>query len=134
VVLIAVWGALTLALARRETADVTLLRVTGAPFTVLPSGDVSNAIRVKITNRTDEEHAYVIALADAPDVALLAVDRPVRVPAGGSVTSVVLVNARPETIPEGQRDVRFRVTDDAGFAVDVPYRVLGPTGAARSRS
>src|SRR5262249_50274176 len=46
-----VWGALVLALARREPADVTVLRGLGTPFSVLPSGEVSDQIRVKIVNR-----------------------------------------------------------------------------------
>lgn len=133
VVLLAVWGALAIALVGREDADVTILRVTGAPFTVLPSGEVSNAIRVKIANRTDADRAYLVALDDAPGVTLFVPDNPVHVAAAGSATTVVLVTARAEALPGGQREVRFRVSDGAGFITHVPYRVLGPV-TARSGS
>ena len=46
------FGAFAFSLGGKETADVTLLRGLGAPFQVLPSGEVSNQIRIKIANRS----------------------------------------------------------------------------------
>lgn len=131
--LVLVWGALALALARRAPAEITVLRGPGSPFTVLPSGEVSNQVRVKVVNRTADDHRYRIDLVDAPGLRVVAPDNPLAVAAGGSATATVFVTAPPGAFPGGRRDVRFRVDDGAGFSTEARYRLLGPEGAAPGR-
>ena len=54
----------------RESAEVTLLRGLGAPFTTQADGRVTNQIRVKIANRSGAARAYRIALADTAGAAI----------------------------------------------------------------
>jgi cytochrome c oxidase accessory protein FixG len=129
--LVLVWGALAWALAHRAPADVTVLRGLGSPFTVLSSGLVSNQIRVKIVNRDSVDRRYRIDVeamgraADEP-LEMIAPENPLAVAAGKSATATVFVEAPPKAFDDGQREVRFRVSDGAGWSEVLPYRLLGP--------
>jgi cytochrome c oxidase accessory protein FixG len=128
--LVAVWGALGFALAHRAPADVTILRGIGSPFTVLPSGRVSNQIRVKIVNRSADPHHYRIGLAPdraaAGGLEMIAPDNPVTVPAGKAMTTSLFVTAPAGAFDDGRRDIRLSIGDDAGWSQVLPYRLLGP--------
>jgi len=129
--LVAVWGALAVALATRAPADVTVLRGLGSPFTMLPSGEVSNQIRVKIVNRDRIDHRYRIDVepagraAEAP-LTVIAPDNPLPVPAGQSATGPVFVTSAPGAFHDGRRDVQVRVDDGQGWTTALRYRLLGP--------
>lgn len=125
--LAAVFGALGVALAQRAPAEVTVLRGLGSPFSVLPSGEISNQIRIKIVNRAGEDRHYRIDLADRERLHLVAPENPVAVGAGKSVTAALFVTAPASAFDDGRHDVRFVVTDGAGFTVRAPYRLLGPS-------
>ena len=75
--LLAVWGMLGWSLAHRQSADVTVLRGVGSPFTLLPSGEVSNQIRIKIVNRSAGDRRYLIELVNGEGLHLIAPDNPV---------------------------------------------------------
>ena len=126
VILLAVWGALGVALARRSPADVTVLRAVGSPYVELPGGEVSNQVRVKIVNRERRDHVYRVAVAGATGVQLVAPENPVRVGAGGSLTSSMFLVAPGAAFESGRLEVVLRVDDGAGFRRDVPCRLLGP--------
>jgi cytochrome c oxidase accessory protein FixG len=130
VLLVVVWGALALAVARRESADVTVLRAPGGPFAILPSGDVSNHVRIKIVNRGAAPERYLVQLVSDGGFALVAPDNPLVVPAGKSVTTTAFVTARPEAVFDGARDVQLRVTAGGGFSSTRSFRFLGPTPGA----
>jgi len=129
--LVLVWGVLAWALAHRAPADVTVLRGLGSPFTVLSSGLVSNQIRVKIVNRDSVDRRYRIDVeasggaADEP-LEMIAPENPLRVAAGKSATATVFVEAEPSAFDNGRREVRFRISDGAGWSEVLPYRLLGP--------
>jgi cytochrome c oxidase accessory protein FixG len=125
-----VLGAFTVALARRAPADVTVLRGAGSPFALLPSGEVSNQARIKIANRTREDRQYLIEVAAAERVRLVAPQNPLTVAAGKSATSIVFVTVPRDALPGGQREIAFRVSDDDAFAILAPFRLLGPADSA----
>lgn len=125
--LLAVFGALGWALAHRPAAEVTVLRGIGEPYTLLPSGEVSNQIRVKIVNRDRLDHAYRIGLDQAEGLRLVAPDNPLHVGAGRAATTSVFVTGRPAAVRTGSREIGITVENGAGFHSRVPYRFLGPT-------
>ncbi len=127
--LVAVWGMLGWSLAHRQSADVTVLRGVGSPFTLLTSGEVSNQIRIKIVNRTAGDRRYLIELAAGDGLRLIAPDNPVAVASGHAVTATVFVTAPPSAFRIGSRAVRFRISDGVDFADSVDYRLLGPEAA-----
>jgi cytochrome c oxidase accessory protein FixG len=136
--LVLVWGALVVALAHREPADLTVLRGVGYPYAILLSGAVSNQIRVKIVNRDRADHRYRIDVEPADGdggapLEMIAPDNPLPVAAGKSATATVFVNTARDSFRDGRREVRFRITDGAGWSAAVPYHLLGPDDDHRER-
>jgi len=125
-VLIGIGVALALMMSRTQTTDVILLRGLGMPFTVLPSGEVVNPARIKISNREQEERTYAIDVPQGSPARILLDDEPLRVSAGGSVTRAFLIQVPPTVFDNGQSDVHLRVRDGHTFDKDVTYRLLGP--------
>jgi cytochrome c oxidase accessory protein FixG len=132
--LLLVWGALAWALAHRPAADVTVLRGVGSPFAMVASGLVSNQIRVKIVNRTGTAQHYRIELAEPSSALRMIVpDAALAVAPGRSTTATVFIVAPAEVFERGERPVRLRVSDDAGWSHEVPYRLLGPVRDGRAQ-
>jgi alkaline phosphatase len=57
---------------------------------------------------------------------LISPDNPLAVAAGKSATATIFVEAAPRAFDDGRREVRFRISDGAGWSDVVPYRLLGP--------
>jgi cytochrome c oxidase accessory protein FixG len=128
-ILLLAFGAFTFSLAGKASADVTLLRGLGAPFSVLPSGEVSNQIRIKIANRSGDERAYTISLADAQDLTLIAPENPLVVAAGDSQLTAAFITAPRSGFTGGEHRVVLRISDGVDFDETYDYRLLGPTGS-----
>ena len=114
----------------REAAEVTIMRGIGAPFEMRDGLSV-NQIRVKIRNRADESRRYRIELLDAAGARFIAPENPLEVAAGAQRSTSLFVMAAPASLPNGERAVRFRVTDGEGFSATFPYELLGPQTAPR---
>lgn len=119
-------GGFVFALLTRSPADITLLGGLGSPFTREASGEVVNQVRFKIANRTSDDHAYTITYLDEAGAQLIAPENPVRVPAGRTITTTVFVVQSPERFADGERRVRFRLSDGAAFTREFTWRLLGP--------
>jgi hypothetical protein len=126
-ILIALWGSLGWALAHRPLAEVTVLRGLGSPFTVLPSGEISNQIRIKVENHGSDARHYQLSLADGADLRLVAPENPIAVAGGQQATATVFVIAFARHFASGERPVRFRISDSEGLDVTREYRLLGPS-------
>jgi cytochrome c oxidase accessory protein FixG len=127
------FGAFLLVLATRSPADITLLGGVGAPFTREADGGVVNQVRIKVANRTGEARSYTIAYLDEPGARLIAPENPVRVEAGGTVTTSVFVVQDAARFEGGERRVIFRITDGGAFSRQLPWRLLGPEPSAPER-
>jgi cytochrome c oxidase accessory protein FixG len=125
-VLIVLLSAFAVVLAGKQSADVTLLRGMGLPFTELTPGEVTNQIRVKIKNRSDRDATYRIEVADGVPATLSAAQNPVPVEAGGSHTESVFVAVPSSVFVDGRCDVTLRITDGEQFVKEMKYRLLGP--------
>ena len=119
-------GGFVFTLSTRSAADVTLLRGIGEPFTLEPDGRVANQVRVKITNRTDREHAYTIVLPGLSEATVIAPENPLTIGAGETRTTSVFVLLAATAFHDGERDVTFRITGDGGFADNFGYELVGP--------
>jgi cytochrome c oxidase accessory protein FixG len=124
--LIVVFGALGFALAEKDPADITILRGLGSPFMQLPTGEISNQIRVKIVNRSGAPRDYLIELADPAGLKLVAPQNPVPLQDRKTGTASVFVLAAPERFVDGEHQVVFRVSDGGEFVKEMPYVLLGP--------
>ncbi len=127
-ILLVMFGTLTVSLAGKRSADLTLLRGLGAPYTELASGDIANQIRIKIANRADGERVYAFDLVDAPGIELVAPENPLTVAAGRTETTAAFVNVPRNRFQDGELTVRLRVSDGVDFEEVREVRLVGPSG------
>jgi len=133
-ILAVMFGALAISLAGKSTADVTLLRGLGAPFSILPSGEISNQIRIKIANRSQEERSYLIELGDDDGLELIAPENPLLVAPGASEMTAAFITAPRAAFTDGETSVVLEISDGVDFAAEVEYRLLGPAATSAGRS
>ncbi len=128
-ILLVMFGAFGISLAEKTSADVTLLRGLGAPFTVLPNGDISNQIRLKIANRSPEERSYLIELVEGDGITLVAPENPLVVAAGETEMTGAFITAPPAAFSADEVPITLRIGDGVDFTRDIAYRILGPSGS-----
>lgn len=119
-------GLLIFNLGTRVDTEVTLLRGIGAPFTREPTGMIINQVRVKLANRGQASREYQVSVAEGDPFRLVAPVNPVPVAAGHTVENSFFVVAPPTEFRAGARMVTIRITDAAGYLVEIPYRLQGP--------
>jgi cytochrome c oxidase accessory protein FixG len=122
------FGAFAFSLGGKQSADITLLRGLGAPFQTLPSGEVSNQIRIKIANRSDQERAYRFEIVEPTGLTLVAPENPLSVAAGDTQMTAAFITAPPSTFSGGELAIVLRVADGVDFERRLDYRLLGPSG------
>ncbi len=127
-ILLVMLGTFAFSLVGKQTADVTLLRGLGAPFTILPSGEVSNQIRIKVANRSPEERSYWIELGAAEDLTMIAPENPLIVSPGQTEMTGAFITAPPSAFAEGEVAVTLTISDGVDFSKQLQHRLLGPEG------
>jgi cytochrome c oxidase accessory protein FixG len=129
-ILILMFGTLAFSLIGKSTADVTLLRGLGAPFQVLPSGEVSNQIRIKIANRSGEDRSYRFEIEGDVEHVMVAPENPLEVAAGDTQMTAAFINVSPSQFIDGELDGVFVISDGIDFEREIAYRLLGPSGGS----
>jgi cytochrome c oxidase accessory protein FixG len=119
---------LTAFVLKKPSADVTVLRGLGAPFSEAGSS-VVNQIRIKIRNRSVAPQSYHLAAPSLPEARLIAPEDPLLIGPGEQRTTSVFVLLPRTAFEHGARAVRFLITDTRGYRVEYPYQLLGPEGA-----
>jgi cytochrome c oxidase accessory protein FixG len=127
-ILLVMFGTFAFSLVGKSTADVTLLRGLGAPFSVLPSGEISNQIRIKIANRSPDERAYRFALVAPGDATLVAPENPLPVGAGATEMTAAFITAPPSAFTDGEAVIALTISDGVDYERQIEYRILGPAG------
>lgn len=126
-ILIGIFGVLSFSLSSKGSADVTVLRGLGAPYTRLASGLISNQIRLKIVNRSTGERSYTFSLKDAPSgVEMIAPENPLIVPPGGDRLTAAFINAPVGVFSKGEYHAALHIEDGVDYSIEVPLRLLGP--------
>jgi cytochrome c oxidase accessory protein FixG len=120
------FGGFLFALATRSPADVTILRGMGEPYVIEADGRVANQLRVKIANRTGEGRAYTISVDELGDGKLVAPENPLSVAAGKTESAALFVMLPRKAFHDGERRVRFTISDGTGWHATIPYRLVGP--------
>ncbi len=112
----------------RSRVDVSVIRNLGAPFTVLDTGEVSNAIRVKITNRTERPETYRLEVVASGASARLILSEPELTLAPREAHTEGLQVIVPSSVfTGGRQDVLLRVHDSQGLARELTLGLLGPS-------
>ena len=112
----------------KSTFDALLIREKGLPFNVLPSGEVANQARLRLTNRTPDDRTYTIE--GEPGLSLVIKEEALQAPPRKTVSEHLLILAGREFFAgtRGRRDVELRVLDDQGSERTVRFRMFGPAG------
>ncbi len=119
-------------LSTKAGADVQVLRAPGLPFNLTDAGEVSNQLRVRVTNRTDAPTTYTLGVAEGSPVTLMS-DSLTFTLEPGQQTSIPVIAVTPrDAFVSGVHDASLTLTDGADLWKDLPYRLLGPaTGASQ---
>ena len=123
-------AALVLLIGGRAAAEVVILRGEGVPFSMLPSGEVSTQVSVKVENKTGARHVYHLELLGADDSQVINPQPTFTLAPGHAVTAPLFVIAPRQSFHGGRRLVTVRVRDDAGFERTIEHTLLGPEGGA----
>ncbi len=113
--------------ATHADADLRVLRAKGQPFYTLPTGEISNQIRLRITNRTNEPRSYTVeSLTEGFRVET---EYTVENLAPGDTDSArLIVIAQPGALvgTGGSLRVPLLIRDEAGWASTRECKFLGP--------
>jgi cytochrome c oxidase accessory protein FixG len=115
-----------LALAGKQSADITLLRGLGKPFLELTPGEVTNQIRVKIKNRSGQDAEYKIEVVGDIPATITTSENPISVEANQSRMEPVSIAVPQSVFEDGKFDITLRISDGEDFSEEMTYRMLGP--------
>ncbi len=128
VILLIVTVAFVVVLANQGSAEVLLMRDRGAPFNVLPSGEITNQIRVRITNRSDVDEVYTLRIVEPNNVWIEERSARIELGAGERESIRLPMFAPPEVFDEGFVMVRVEISNtDGSFVKEFePFMMKGP--------
>jgi len=123
VVLLSILGVLTFG---RGGADVEILRGAREPFRMLPTGEVANILRVRITNNLHEAQAFTVELANPPGSALVVSQSPFEVGPDAVATLDVVAKLPVAAFQRGQAAGDFVIRSDKEVVIEEKFVLLGP--------
>ncbi len=126
IILTAIAAAFITLLITAKPADISLLRGRGLPFNQLPSGEISNQLSLKITNRTGLESTFSVSIVSPANATLVGDLATMTVAPGKYQTQGLTVSLPFKAFEKGRCDATFVVTDNLGRTQQVVYRLLGP--------
>ena len=132
IALAAFLGTFVFMLGTKATADVTLLRAVGSPFSVDADGRIVNQVRLRIANRTRTDQAYRIEVSGAGEGQVVVPVNPFPVARGKTETTSFFVSLPGSEFSSGEPSITVRVSDGAGFSDVFAWRLLGPSPQPRN--
>lgn len=129
VALAAFLGTFVFLLSTKATADVTLLRGVGDPFTVSADGRVVNQVRLRIANRCRADQQYRIDVAAAEGATVIVPVNPFPVARGHTETTSFFVSLPDAAFAGGEPIITIRISDGGTFDDTYQWRLLGPARA-----
>ncbi len=134
VIMLVLLTALTVLLSVKKSADVVMLRNLGNPFTLMEDGQVSNSMRIKITNRREMAAAYQVEPVGDVVTRIELAENPLAIDPGASRTEGVLIVLPRSAFTKGVCDIVLHISDGAGFEQAITCRLLGPYGPAKDKA
>jgi polyferredoxin len=125
------WSTFAVLILTRSDALVEVVRGGREPYRILPTGEVANQQRIKITNQVAETQRFTIDVLSPPGATLVLSESPIVVEPD-KMANVNAVATVPQSVfVDGQAPVRYRVKSDKGFEKEVEFLLLGPFGGAQ---
>lgn len=124
------WGTLGVLVFTRADAVVEIVRGGREPYRLLPTGEVANQQRIRLTNQLDEPQRFEVVLEGAGRATLVLSQSPIVVDPAAVVTINAVTTVPRDVFEDGQATVRYLVTSDHGFRRQLTFLLLGPYGPA----
>ncbi len=127
-ILLIVTAAFLAVLLNKQDTDVLLMRDKGLPFNTLPSGEITNQLRLRITNRSDHDEVYTLSILEPAGVRIGEQYRTLTVEAGEEESLRFPIFAPPSLFPDSTAMISVRVTNsDGSYTKDLePFKMHGP--------
>ena len=128
VLLVVAWGTLAGLLLTREEAQVELLRSGREAYRLLPTGEVANQLRLRITNQRRDAQNFTVEILFPKSARLVLSRSPLVVEPEKVETVDVVATVDQGVFTDGQAPVRFLIRSDRGFRKEKGFLLLGPYG------
>lgn len=126
-ILLVVISAFVFLLRTKAPADVLFIRGQGNPFTtVLEKREISNSVRMRITNRTDSPVVYSAQVLEPAGAQIEGLES-IRLDASETGSRNFLIIAPFEVFSGGEAQALIRVFDESGtYEFEKSFKLLGP--------
>lgn len=122
-----VMGTLGFSLIGRESANVKALRGIGRPYATLPSGEISNQLRIKIHNQSDQVRSYTLRLVTPAGAELVVPENPIAItPRELRESNLFVVLPAASFAETGEVPCTLEISDGVDFTHTVKVTLLGP--------
>ncbi|MBO6512744.1 MAG: cytochrome c oxidase accessory protein CcoG [Phycisphaerales bacterium] len=105
--------------------NVWIGREAGLPFYTLPSGEITNQLRTRITNRSAESTTFTISVIEPQGITLGQGQSTLTVGPGEESSTKFAIIAPPEAFTSSQIEITIRITDNAEFTQDTVFEMKG---------
>ncbi|MBV1862733.1 MAG: cytochrome c oxidase accessory protein CcoG [Nannocystaceae bacterium] len=127
-IILVITGLFAYVLGTKSDFDAVLLRSKGQPFSVLEDGSIRNALKIKLTNRADEEETLRVELG--PDASEGTLVEPLEVTlAAGEMKTFTILSVAPAVEflkHRGQLQITLLVSSTSGDTSNIEGQLLGP--------
>jgi len=120
------WGSVGVLVLTRSDALVEVVRGGREPYRLLPTGNVANQQRVRITNQRPEPQRFTIEVLGPKAAAIVVSESPIVVGPDEVVTVNLVTTVPPDAFVDGQVTARYLLRSDLGFEEEVEFLLLGP--------
>jgi polyferredoxin len=110
----------------RADAKAEILRTGREPFRVLPTGEIANLLRVRLTNQRNEPQAFTIEIQKPLDAELVVSQSPFSVEPNRVGTVDIVVKMKTGTFHNGKAEGTFVIHSDANVELTEEFLLLGP--------
>ena len=124
------WGSFGVMVLTRSDALVEVVRGGRETYRLLPTGEIANQQRVRITNQVSDAQRFTIEVLSPANARLVVSESPIVVEPEQVVTVNVVTTVPQSVFVDGQAPVRYVVRSDRGFRKDVEFLLLGPYSSA----
>lgn len=130
-ILLVIATAFGITLAGKQDIEAKLLRPQGRPFFERSPGEIANQARLRITNRSDSDTTFTVAIASDIIGSIEAEQDTLAVPAGESRTFGLLIKTPRDVFNNGRRDIELEIRAQDDTVTIATYRLIGPRSFAK---
>ncbi|MBL4809464.1 MAG: cytochrome c oxidase accessory protein CcoG [Phycisphaerales bacterium] len=124
-ILLLVFAGFIVVLVSKNHANIWLGREAGLPFYTLPTGEITNQLRTRITNRNAISTTYTITVIEPEGVTISGGSATLTVKPGKEASEKFVVIAQPEVFTTSQIEIVIRITDHNEFTKDTIFEMKG---------